>query len=193
MPLYLYDPGEYEDLRSYHESYEEYRTRSGGEREPFPEAEYALDATGNRVKYVPASATFDAGDLDGHARVAYDELLALGASVAVGSYDGGGDEIFTRLDRITVGEVDWDREKARVELAGGPVGDNPASYDRYWVHNHDYFERMDRAERAGYGLDALAGELRARLGVSGTGEFSVQGTFRANLRDGTVVDVSQEA
>ena len=52
---------------------------------------------------------------------------------------------------------------------------------------------MDRAERAGYGLDALAGELRAKLRVYGTGEFSVRGTFQADLRDGAVIDVPHQA
>lgn len=191
MPLYSYDPDEFEGLRSDHESYEAYRTREGGEPMPFPGGEYEVDAEGNHVRYEPASASFTPDDLDGHARVVYDELMVRGASEAVGSYDGGGDEIFTRLDRIAIGEAEWDREEARALLADTPAGDNPATYDRYWVHNRDYFERMERAERAGYGLDALAGALRAKLGVYGTGEFSVRGTFRADFQAGTVADVPQ--
>ena len=119
MPLYSYDPGEFEELRSSHENYEAYRTRSGSEPKPFPEGDYVLDVEGDHVKYEPASVTFTPADLDGHARVTYDELLARGAFTVVGSYDGGGDEIFTRLDQVTVGENEWGREEARTRRAGG--------------------------------------------------------------------------
>jgi hypothetical protein len=198
MPYYNVDPG----------VYEEYADEIGEEVE-IPEGEY----------YEAAEATYNFDAADALARAVRDALLAKGFTSVECHYDGGYDEGFAYFDAAVtelssdevpelvqlgreLGVTPEPKRVAGPELAALLEDSRlPEAYlDSLEQANYPQASKdsqrqwllaMAPTERTGHALEQFADELASELlgRGYGTGEYTLRGRFRADLRSGRIVDV----
>jgi hypothetical protein len=198
MPYYNVDPG----------AYEEYAEEMGEELE-IPEGEY----------YEPAETTYNFDEANVLVRAVRDALWEKGFWFVEGHYDGGYDEGFAYFDAavIDVGSDEMpDLVKAGRALGAVPeakrvAGDELMAILQETRLSKVYLDSIDElnfppaakeahrqrmlalppAQHITSALEEFADELASELlgRGFGTGEYTLRGRFRADLRSGRIVDL----
>jgi hypothetical protein len=167
MPYFhVYDDSDYEKM----------------EAEDFTEQEGDLE-----YSYESASARYSPETLEPPARAVHDALRTMGITIVRCHYDGGGDEGFADFrEAIRDGEV-IGLESLCEQLKEGPVGDVP---EKSWIYPDSYLAGLSRIDRVRQTLDHFAFGLASQLLGEGygTGEYTMYGDFRADLRTGEIAD-----
>ena len=142
-----------------------------------------------KYEYEPAIGqfTFTAENLDPDSRQVFNVLREIKVKTVYCRYNGGGDEGFADFvgakleDRI----VEFDELKSL--LAEGLLGSKTTEDLRRYYCN---YEEPSARVRVEFYLDVFARSLATHLLGSGygTGEYSMKGSFRANLETGKIVD-----
>ena len=137
--------------------------------------------------YEPEYGSFDPEELEGVGRLVHAALVELGVGFVGCSYDGGGDEGFAHFDVAAIGNARLTVDDLSGRLADGPLGEIP---EHPWIFPPDYFHHLSRSERVKEYLDHFAFTLAEHLlgDGYGTGEYSMYGSFVADLTTGAIDD-----
>jgi hypothetical protein len=124
---------------------------------------------------------FTPNDLEPKAHRAFEALRELGIQAVYCSYNGGNDEGFANFDAVELESRRVELHELMHRLAGNLLGNKPFS---------------DKATQRQFrsNLDLFADALAMRLLGSGygTGEYSLRGSFRADLMTGIIIDQQEQ-
>jgi hypothetical protein len=136
--------------------------------------------------YEPANGQFSPDDLEPDSRQVFEILRGLGVQSVYCSYNGGYDEGFAHLDAVELGDRRLELNELKYQLATGVLG-SKTSDD---LQNYYFNREPSPDQRVEFYLESFASELAISLLGSnyGTGEFSIRGSFRANLLTREIMD-----
>ncbi|MDY6898011.1 MAG: hypothetical protein SWZ49_08015, partial [Cyanobacteriota bacterium] len=146
---------------------------------------------GNRkYEYEPAigQLKFSRDNLDSDSQQVFDVLREIGVKTVYCRYNGGHDEGFADFTGAKVEDRVVEFEELKSLLAQGLLGSKTTEYlRRYYGFRHGEPSPQQRVE---FYLDEFARSLATHLLGSGygTGEYSMKGSFKANLLTGKIVD-----
>ena len=179
MPKYTFDE---ETLREYGDLSEQELAEIESEH-----AHWTREEDGQLSQYEAAQCEIDFAALGELSLLAYQELEKLGATQISINYDGGGDEGFAHWDVAKTPDGDWNLAGCIEKLKSGPLGEK---IERGLFY-HAPEEELSRAAWTREALETLAHELATQLLGQGfgTGEYSLEGSFLADLNTKTLTDV----
>ena len=153
-------------------------------------AAFKREDDGRLSEYRAASCALDEEKLNDCARVALAELRRIGATQLHFVYNGGGDEGFAEFQKAVTAGGDFDLLELAERLQDGPLGDTPPPNPNPRYHAAP--AELTRDEQARVVLEwslpsALATQLLGR--GFGTGEYSLEGRFVADLTNNTLTDI----
>ena len=142
-----------------------------------------------KYEYEPAigELKFSPENLDSDSRQVFDVLHEIGVKTVYCRYNGGHDEGFADLTGAKLEDRTVEFEELKSLLAESSLGSKTSeNLIRYY---RNYTEPPPRV-RVEFYLDGFARSLATHLLGSGfgTGEYSMKGSFRANLVSGKIVD-----
>lgn len=140
--------------------------------------------------YEAASCALNPDKLSATSRLALRELRTLGATQIAVRYDGGGDEGFAHFENAKTPTGELNIAELAARFAPGPVGDVPEGGPIFGWRD----QNAGRVEQAHDALSWLVSELAFQLLGEGfgTGEFSIEGRFVADLETNTLTDIEPE-
>ncbi len=152
---------------------------------------YFKDDGQRNYEYKLASGQFNPENLDPDSRQVFDILRELGVKLVYCRYNGGGDEGFAQLSGIKLEDRIVEFDELKYQLADGSLGTKTSEYLRSY---YSYFGEPSREQRVEFFLDLFASSLATHLLGEGygTGEYSMKGSFRANLVTGEIIDQQKE-
>lgn len=175
MPHYFIDGETLEEWREIAEEEEGFE---------FDEAQYPRDENGDFHSYEPAEAIFEPAQLRELPHRVCEVLTEMGATQIRCTYDGGGDEGFAHFGWALIGDEKVEKPALIARLMDGPLA--AVSLEGHiWSSSPFSLE-----ETIGFALDILGDALAARLLGEGygTGDYSLEGAFLANLKTGEILD-----
>lgn len=143
----------------------------------------------NQRKYeyeLTSNQQFNYENLSSDSREVFEVLREFGAKVVYCRYNGGYDEGFAHFDKVEIEDRTIDLNDLKLQLAAGSLGSKTSEYlCRYYHTNQPLPE-----QRVEFFLEMFADELAIALLGSGygTGEYSMKGSFKANLETGEIID-----
>ncbi len=149
---------------------------------------------GNRkYEYEPAigQLNFSRENLDPDSRQVFDVLREIGVKTVYCRYNGGGDEGFADFVGVKLEDRIVEFEELKSLLAEGLLGSKTTEDLRRYYRN---YEEPSARVRVEFYLDGFARSLATHLLGSGygTGEYSMKGSFKANLKTGKIVDEQEQ-
>ena len=144
-----------------------------------------------KYEYELASGQFNPEILDPDSRQVIDVLIELGVKIIYCRYNGGGDEGFAECSGVKLEDSIVEFEELKSRLADGLLGSKTSQYLRSYYYS---LGEPSREQRVEFFLDLLASALATcLLGQGfGTGEYSMKGSFRANLETGAIIDEQRQ-
>jgi hypothetical protein len=138
--------------------------------------------------YRPAAGRFDPGG-DAYDAIAYDALVAIGATAVRVRYDGGGDEGYAHVESVRVGDVERPAAEVVAKLGADREVEARAGTVRPTLGSH-YLEGLSGVPLAEALLDRLAFRIAVSLvgGGFGVGVSSIYGAAWADLETFDVTD-----
>jgi hypothetical protein len=141
-----------------------------------------------KYEYQLANGLFTPEELDPDSRQVFDVLRELGVTTVYCSYNGGNDEGFAQLSGVKLEGSIVEFDDLKQQLTGGLLGSKTSEYlRRYYSYSA---KEPSQEQRVDFFLDLFADSLANRLLGQGygTGEYSMKGSFRANLETGEIID-----
>ncbi len=149
-----------------------------------------------KYEYELADGQFTPEDLDPELRQVFDVLRELGVRTVYCRYNGGGDEGFAQLSGVKLEDKIVEFTDLKQQLTEGLLGSKTSDkyLRRYYSYSSFGFEEPSRGQRVEFFLNLFAGFLATRLLGQGygTGEYSMKGSFRANLETGEIIDEQRQ-
>lgn len=145
----------------------------------------------SQYKYELASGQFGPQDLELDSRDVFDVLAELGVTDVYCRYNGGGDEGFAHLSGVKIEDRIVEFDDLKHQLAEGSLGTKMSErLNRYY----SYIGAPSKEQRVEFYLDTFADSLAIRLlgRGYGTGEYSMKGSFKANLQTGKITDEQEQ-
>lgn len=141
-----------------------------------------------KYEYELASGQFNYEALSSDSRQVFDVLREIGAKIVYCRYNGGYDEGFAHFDRVELEDKTVSLKELKPQLAEGLLGSKTSEYFSY------YREEPSKEQRVNFFLEMFADELAINLlgNGYGTGEYSMKGSFRANLETGEIIDEQEQ-
>ena len=144
-----------------------------------------------QYEYELASGQFSLQDLDPDSRDVLDVLTELGITSIYCTYNGGHDEGFAYLSVVKLEDGIIEFDDLKHQLAEGSLGIKTSeNLNRYY----SYVGSPSKKQRVEFYLDGFARSLATRLLGQGygTGEYSMKGAFKANLKTGQITDEQEQ-
>ena len=144
-----------------------------------------------KYEYELASGQFNRENLDPDSRQVFDVLRDLGVKVIYCRYNGGGDEGFAQFSGVKLEDRIIEFDDLKYQLSEGSLGSKTSQYLRSYYRS---LGEPSPEQRVEFFLDLLASSLATfLLGQGyGTGEYSMKGSFRANLETGEITDEQRQ-
>ncbi|MBD2070221.1 hypothetical protein H6F93_22355 [Leptolyngbya sp. FACHB-671] len=144
-----------------------------------------------KYEYELANGQFNPENLDPDLRQVFGVLRELGVKVIYCRYNGGGDEGFAQFSGVKLEDRIIEFDDLKYQLAEGSLGSQTSQYLRNYYR---YLGEPSREQRVEFFLDLLADSLAICLlgQYYGTGEYSMKGSFRANLETGEIIDEQRQ-
>lgn len=184
VPKYSFDE---EVLREYI-AYEEDGSESPDAEEKM--SKYRREPDGQLSEYEPAQCALNRQKLRSTAQLMLQELMNLGVTQMVVKYDGGSDEGFAHFDAAKTATGELEQQEIIAKLHNGRLGETPETPFYY----HPPFEvlKVTRKQWTQEALALLVYEMAAQLlgDGFGTGEYSLEGTFVADLQANILTDIA---
>ncbi len=187
MPKFFYDEETLREWATYSQDGEE----EGEVNEAEVTAEVARlkrESDGRLSEYQSAQCALNQDKLSATSRLVLQELRDLKATQLWIGYDGGGDEGFAHLDAVKTTSGHFSMAQLCDKFQHGPLGDTPEAGRIFGWRD----QNATRSEQACDAISWLLYELAFQLLGEGfgTGEFSLDGAFVADLETGTLTDIA---
>ncbi|MGD1942937.1 MAG: hypothetical protein ACFB0G_16675 [Leptolyngbyaceae cyanobacterium] len=144
-----------------------------------------------QYKYELARGQFSPQDLDLDSHDVLDVLTELGVTSVYCRYNGGHDEGFAYLSGVKLKDEIIEFDDLKHQLAEGSLGIKKSkNLNRYY----SYIGSPSKEQCVEFYLDGFARFLATRLLGQGygTGEYSMKGAFKANLKTGQITDEQEQ-
>jgi hypothetical protein len=141
-------------------------------------------------EYERASGQFTPDELEADARRGYEVLREVGVQTVYCSYNGGYDEGFAHFDAVELQSETIELDELKLRLAGGMLSSGTSEE----LQNYDSNREPWTNQGVDFYLESFANELAIRLLGSGygTGEYSMRGSFKADLATGAIIDEQEQ-
>lgn len=148
---------------------------------------------GNRkYEYEPAigQLKFSRENLDSDSGLVFDVLHEIGVKTVYCRYDGGGDEGFADFVGVKLEDRIVEFEELKSLLAESSLASETSIDLSRYYGDYNSYGKVSPRQRVEFCLDVFARSLATYLLGSGygTGEYSMKGSFRANLVTGKIID-----
>lgn len=153
-------------------------------------AKMTREPNGELSHYHPAQCALSEDKLSDMSRLVLGQLRDVGAIQFVVRYDGGGDEGFVHFGELKTPVALKSQSQIIEQLQAGPLGEKHGQSAYFYPPEREAtFSRGDWTKDA---LELLSYELASELlgGSFGTGEFSLEGGFVADLQANTLTDIA---
>ena len=153
-------------------------------------AKYKREEDGQLSVYEAATCALEEPKLRETSRTTLQELRRLGVTRFVVNYNGGSDEGFAHLGRVRTAKGSTGQTKLIEQLQDGPLGEKPEARNTFYSPQRE--AQLTRNDWTRDALDLLVYELAVQLlgRGYGTGDFSVEGAFIADLELNTLTDIA---
>jgi hypothetical protein len=134
---------------------------------------------------------FSPENLNPDARQVYDVLREFGVKIVCCDYNGGGDEEFAQLSLVRLEDKIIEFNNLMPQLIDSSLG---SKLTGDLLSYYSYVGEPSPEQRVEFFLELFANSLATYLLGKGygTGEFSMEGSFSANLENGELIIESQE-
>lgn len=139
-----------------------------------------------RHEYERATGQFTPEELEPDSHQVYEVLRELGVQSVYCSYNRGYDKEFAHFDAVELESETVELNELKLRLTESVLGSRTSEYLQDYYSNRE----PSSAQRVDFYLESFANELAIRLLGSGygTGEYSMKGSFKANLATGAIID-----